>query len=248
MDILDRLLDLLSAPIDGYRWLVRQSLIWARDLFESYGYLVVFLGTSLENMLFLGLFIPGIFILLLAGISAENGLINLPLAFIIGVIGTSLGDTVSYFGGRFGWKRALEHTKNVPWMDTIHHALQRHPALFVLAYHFMGYTRLVGPLTAGALRLPFTRWWLLDFMGAVLWVGTYLSLGYLFGLLGFELDEAEDNVRRLEWLLVGLAVVGVVFWAVMRRRGQSNEPPAVLEALADEDPHERKTDGDLTRR
>src|SRR6266508_1944975 len=105
MDALDRLLDLLLLPIDLYRWLVRESLALARELFEDYGYLVGFLGTALENTLFLGLFIPGIFILILAGLSAENGLINLPLTFAIAVIGTSLGDTISYIGGRFGWKR-----------------------------------------------------------------------------------------------------------------------------------------------
>lgn len=251
MDILDRLFELLLAPVDGYRWLVRHSVIWARDLFEQYGYLVVFLGTCLENMLFLGLFIPGIFVLLLAGISAENGLISFPLAFVVGVAGTSLGDTVSYFGGRFGWKRALEHANRVPWMDTIRDAFVSHPVIVVLAYHFMGYTRLVGPLTAGALRLPFARWWLLDFVGANLWVGTYLSLGYLFGVLGFELDEAEDNVRRLEWLLIGLAVIGVVVWAVMRGRAGKGEPPAVLEALADHDgqnAHDREPDADVSRR
>jgi membrane protein DedA with SNARE-associated domain len=248
MDILDRLVDLLLAPIDGYRWLVRQSVIWARDLFEQYGYFVVFLGTCLENMLFLGLFIPGIFVLLLAGISAENGLISFPLAFVIGVIGTSLGDTVSYFGGRFGWKRALDHARKVPWMDTIRVALVRHPAIFVLGYHFMGYTRLVGPLTAGALRLPFARWWVLDFIGAVLWVGTYLSLGYLFGMLGFELDEAEDNVRRLEWLLIGVALVAIGFWVVMRRRSAKGEPPAVLEALAEQEAPDREPDADVSRR
>jgi membrane protein DedA with SNARE-associated domain len=246
MDVLDPLLDILRAPLDLYRWLVRESVGLARDLFKDYGYLVIFLGTSLENMLFLGLFIPGIFILLLAGISAENGLISFPVALVIGVIGTSLGDTVSYAAGRFGWKRALEHTRNVPWMDTIQGALKRHPALFVLAYHFMGYTRLVGPLTAGAFRLPFRRWWLLDFLGAVLWVTTYLSLGFLFGRLGFELDEAEDNVRRLEWLFVGLAVVAILMATVFRRRTRG-EPPAVLEALADGEPEpavggERRSD------
>jgi membrane protein DedA with SNARE-associated domain len=238
MDLLDRLLDLLTAPIDAYRWLVRQSVVWARDLFQEYGYLVVFLGTCLENTLFLGLFIPGIFVLLLAGISAENGLISFPLALVIGIAGTSLGDTLSYAGGRLGWRRALDHASKVPWMDAIRAALVRHPTIFVLAYHFMGYTRLVGPITAGALRLPFVRWWVLDFLGAVLWVTTYLSLGYLFGRLGFELDEAEDNVRRLEWLFVALALIGVAVWYFLHQRAERGKPPAILEALADEEPED----------
>jgi membrane protein DedA with SNARE-associated domain len=246
MDVLDPILDILRAPIEGYRWLVRESVGLARDLFQEYGYLVVFLGTCLENMIFLGLFIPGIFVLLLAGISAENGLISFPVALAIGIVGTSLGDTVSFFSGRFGWKRALEHTRNVPWMDTIQAALRRHPAWFILAYHFMGYTRLVGPILAGAFRLPPLRWWLLDLAGATLWVTTYLSLGYLFGRLGFELDEAEDNVRRLEWLFIGLAVVGLIFWTVLRRRSGRGEPPAVLDAMAEHErePAENRIPGD----
>ena len=248
MNILDLVLDMLRAPLEGYRWLVRESVVLARDLFRDYGYLVVFLGLCLENTLFLGLFIPGIFVILLAGISAQNGLISLPLVFAIGVVGTSLGDTASYLAGRFGWKRALEHTSRVPWMDTMRGALLRRPAIFVLAYHFMGYTRLVGPISAGALRLPFAHWWVLDFAGAVLWVSVYLALGYLFGTLGFTLDEAEDNVRKLEWLFFGLALVAVAVWLLMRRRGE-RRPPALLEALAEPDPDiEREADADLSPR
>jgi membrane protein DedA with SNARE-associated domain len=232
MDLLS-IVDTLRAPLDAYRWLVRESVTLARDLFEQYGYLVIFLGTSLENTLFLGLFIPGILIIILAGISAYQGLIAWPLAFLIGVIGTSLGDTVSYLAARYGWKRALHHTEKMLWMGTMRSALLRHTGVFVLAYHFMGYTRLVGPITAGALRIPFLRWWLLDFLGAVIWVAVYLAAGMLFGRLGFTLDSAEENIRKLEWLFAGLAVVGVAVALYARRRGEKR-PPVLAEALADE--------------
>jgi membrane-associated protein len=232
MDLLS-ILDTLRAPLDGYRWLVRESVTLARDLFEQYGYLVIFLGTSLENTLFLGLFIPGILIIILAGISAYQGLIEWPLAFVIGVAGTSIGDTVSYMAGRYGWKRALQQTEKMLWMGTMRSALLRHTGVFVLAYHFMGYTRLVGPITAGALRIPFARWWCFDFLGAVIWVGTYLAAGMFFGRLGFTLDSAEDNIRKLEWLFAGLAVVAVVVTLYARRRGKDH-PPALAEALAED--------------
>ena len=244
MDLL-AITDILRAPLDAYRWLVQQSVTLARDLFADYGYLVVFLGTCLENTLFLGVLIPGIFVILLAGVSAHQGLISFPLALVIGVLGTSLGDTVSYLAGRFGWKRALEHTENVPWMGTMRAALLRRTGIFVLAYHFMGYTRLVGPITAGALRIPFLRWWVLDFLGAVIWVTTYLSLGYLFGRLGFTLDSAEANVRKLEWLFIALAIIAIAAMIFLRRRGE-RRPPAVLEALADE--HDSEASADLPSR
>jgi membrane protein DedA with SNARE-associated domain len=226
------ILDILRAPLDGYHWLVEKSITLARDLFKEYGYLVVFLGTCLENTLFLGLFIPGIFVILLAGISAYEGLISFPIAMAVGVAGTSLGDTVSYFAGRYGWKRAIEHTERVPWMSTMRRILVHRTALFVLAYHFMGYTRLVGPITAGAMRVPFARWWIYDFLGAVLWVGVYMSLGMLLARLGFTLDESDSAVRRLEWLFIALAVVGVAVYLYTRNRAPKE--PAILEVLDDE--------------
>jgi membrane-associated protein len=231
MDFL-AIIDIIRAPLDGYRWLVREAVVLARELFSQYGYYVVFLGPCLENMLFLGLFIPGVFILLLGGISAYQGLISFPLALVLAIAGTVLGDTVSYAAGRFGWERALRHTQSMLWMDTIRAALLRRTALFVVCYHFMGYTRLIGPLTAGMMRLPFSRWWLLDVIGATLWVTTYMSIGYLFGRLGFTLDDAEENVRRLEWLIIGIALAGLGLLYLSRRRGEKG-PPKMLEALAE---------------
>src|SRR5579884_1164195 len=89
-----------------------------RTLFERWGYLVVFLGILMENTLFLGLFIPGVFVLLLAGIGAADGILDLRLAFLLAVAGTSLGDTISYLAGRFGWRRALRRAEQIPLMGS----------------------------------------------------------------------------------------------------------------------------------
>ena len=36
----------------------------------------------------------------------------------------------------------------------------------VVAYHFAGYSRLIGPAAAGFMRMPFRRWIVLDYIGA----------------------------------------------------------------------------------
>jgi membrane protein DedA with SNARE-associated domain len=47
-------------------------------LFESYGYWVVFLGTFLENTLFLGLLVPGVLVMLLAVSACTMGRYRCP--------------------------------------------------------------------------------------------------------------------------------------------------------------------------
>jgi membrane protein DedA with SNARE-associated domain len=231
MDVLS-LLDILRWPLDAYHELVALGIRLARDLFAQYGYIVLFLGVALENTLFLGAFIPGMFVLLLAGVSTYSGLVEFPPALVVAIVGTSLGDTLSYWLGRLGNRQALRQIEKSPWVSEIWRLLERRPVVFILCYHFLGYTRLVGPMSCGVMKIPFWRWWALDLLGASVWVTLFLSVGYALGAAGFSLDDAEDNVRRVELLLLGLAVVGVIFAVYMKRRSEQG-PPKILEVLAE---------------
>ena len=191
------------------------------DLFESYGYWVVFLGAFLENTLFLGLLVPGALVMLLAGLSAQQGLLSLPLALGLGIAGTAAGDTVSYVIGRLGWHRLLTRLggdRFSRWSEAIRRPIMRWSVLFVLFYHFAGYSRLVGPAASGALRIPARRWVPLDYAGASLWVTTYVMAGYALGHLGLTLDSSRGNFRIFEWLLFAAFVTWVIVLTTSARR------------------------------
>lgn len=233
-DILGALSGLLT-PLDRFnRWLLEQI----QALFEQFGYLVVFLGTCLENLLFLGLFVPGVVILILAGLAAAEGTIDVRLVILVGVIGTSLGDTGSYLAGRFGWQKALRRAEQMPLMGTVRSTFLRRTGLFVLSYHFLGYTRLLGPLTAGALRLPFRRWWLLDILGATLWATTYVMVGYVFGRLGFSFERAKEHVETLDRVLLVMGIIAVVAYLSLKPRFHHQPATAVGEATPNEESSE----------
>src|SRR3972149_4625399 len=104
-DVLEWLLELPQTVFHGYSWLIRSAADSVHSLYDDYGYWVVFLGTLLENKLFLGLVLPGVIVVILAGLSAEDGSISVPLAVALGIAGTVTGDTISYCLGRFGWRR-----------------------------------------------------------------------------------------------------------------------------------------------
>ncbi len=213
------------------------------SLFESYGYWVVFLGAFLENTLFLGLLVPGVLVMLLAGLAAQDGVLSLPLVVGLGIVGTAAGDTVSYAVGRLGWHRLLTRLSNdrfSRWSERLRRPIMRWSALFVLFYHFAGYSRLVGPAASGALRMPVRRWAALDYAGASIWVTTYVMAGYALGHLGLTLDSTQGNFRIFEWLLFAAFVTWVIILAgstrhLLRQR-RTAPKKEVAAALREETP------------
>jgi undecaprenyl-diphosphatase len=225
-DLLEWLSGLL-APLDRLNLFLLETI---ETLFERWGYLVIFLGTCLENMLFLGLIVPGVVVLLLAGWLASDGLIDVRVAVVVAVIGTSLGDTVSYAAGRFGWRKAMARAEQMPLMGTVRSTFMRRTGLFVLSYHFLGYTRMLGPLTAGALRIPFRRWWILDALGAAVWATTYVMAGYAVGRLGVSFETAKANVEKLDRVLLAVGIVAVLAFFIYRSRSQRDAGAAAPDA------------------
>ena len=237
LDVLRWIVGLPEAIFHGYSWLLRWVAGSVHSLFESYGYWVIFLGTLTENTLFLGVIVPGLIVVVLGGLAAYEGSISLPLAVALGIAGTVIGDTVSYFMGRFGWSRVSQSTSIREFADRVREPLLRRGALFVLLYHFAGYTRVVGPASAGLLQMPYRRWAPFDYAGAVLWVTSFMAAGYVLGALGVSLDADNDQYfRYFEWGLLVIIMVWVYFMLHVGR--QTFLGPRREDSGADEDEDE----------
>jgi membrane protein DedA with SNARE-associated domain len=214
LSLADSLVDLVRAivelPVTIFQ-AYSSALRWAADsvhsLFDKYGYWVIFLGTLVENTLLLGLIVPGLIVVVLAGIAAQDGAMSFPLATALGILGTVIGDTISYFMGRFGWARFGHMGSLREFSERVREPILRKGAMFVLLYHFAGYTRVVGPAGAGLLRMPYRRWAPADYTGAALWVTTYMCIGYALGLAGLTLDSTDRWFRVLEWALLAVFMV-----------------------------------------
>jgi membrane protein DedA with SNARE-associated domain len=204
----------------GFGWLTEQALKITKELFESYGYLTVFLAPLLENTIFLGALIPGTLVILLAGLAAHDGLIDFWRALPLGIAGAWIGDTISYGIGRFGSKRLGPEARLVRWSERMRGPLLENSAWLVLLYHFAGYSRLIGPAASGFLRMPLRRWMLLDYLGAAVWVVAYMTGGYVLGIFSLSLDATDSNVRAFEVILFVFAVIAVIVVVSRTRAGR----------------------------
>jgi len=179
----------------------------ALDLFiRMYGYPALFGGMVLEQFVPP---MPGEPLLLGAGALAGNGRLSLSLAAALALAGTVVGDLVWYEIGRIGGQRVLK------WMcrlaiepDTCvrngAETLTSHGASALLIAKFVPGLNSIGQPLAGALGMPRRRFMMFDALGAVLWVGLYVGLGFAFH---DQLAEAVLLADRLGgWALVIVAV------------------------------------------
>jgi len=236
INIIEWVVALPGGIFHGYGSLLRWAADTVQSLFEDYGYWVVFFGTLFENTLLLGLIVPGALVVLLAGLAAHDGTLSWPEAIALGIAGTVIGDTISYFLGRYGWSRFGQTQLLRELYEKAREPLLRRGAAFVLLYHFAGYTRVIGPTAAGLLRMPFRKWAPVDYGGAVLWIFCYFGIGYGLGVAGLTLDSTDRYFRYVEWAL--LIAVGTWVYFMMKRHQEEIMERLGLREEAEDRPDE----------
>ncbi len=220
----------LNNDLNVFQRLSAWILARLQSLFKDYGYYVVFFGVLAENSMMLGLLVPGTIVLILAGLSAQNGSINLPLVIALGVVAAVIGDTVSYQIGRLGWTRMFDRFGLSEMIEKVRGPMESNRRWIILAYHFAGYSRAVGPIAAGIFRIPFRKWAPFDYSGATVWVLLYVMIGVVLGLAGVKFNDTERMARLLEIFFTGLLVVALVaaVWRSLRRQAAADRAPGAI--------------------
>ncbi|MEI6665392.1 MAG: DedA family protein [Chloroflexota bacterium] len=214
-------------------WVTDQVFLVLNSLFLSYGVPIVFLAALSEATVGLGLIVPGIIMIFLAGAYAHEQQSGLAMLFFVASLGTVLGDTLSYGLGRWGGKR-LRGTRLGPALRMGEALVSGHARWLIPFYHLNSVSRTLGPFGAGALQMPLRLWIPLDYLGAIIANVVYMGAGVIFGR---ALLNPNGTLNEHPALRVGFIVAGVV-WVVLVRReylktkaAQSEEPQTVADEV-----------------
>jgi undecaprenyl-diphosphatase len=190
---------------------VQHLIELVRPYFESWGYLIVFGTTLLENSAFLALVVPGDAVLLLAGFYAQRGALSLPGVMAVAFAGAVTGDTIAYVVGRFAGRRIIDRWGGKRFLP--HSRLERFDRYFaeyglwaVALGRVTPVVRAFNTFAAGMTRMPFLRFLAAIVMVVAVWSTVVPSAGYLFS---GSLDVAR---KYLGW---GGAVVLAAFIVVL---------------------------------
>jgi len=160
-------------------------------LLATYGYLGIFIGTLLE----------GEATVILAGIAAQQGFLELRSIVVVALFGTILGDQIFYYLARwkgYAWAcRSKCFRKNYPKASEL---LHRHATWLILCSRFLYGLRAVIPASCGVLRIPAWRYSLLNLISALLWTPLMGYLGYSFG---HSIQTFLKEWQSLELVFIG---------------------------------------------
>jgi membrane protein DedA with SNARE-associated domain len=190
--------------------LFQQALDWV-VAHPTWANLVLFLAALVESLAIVGVLLPGVLIMLVAGALIGAGAMDLWLAWAAATLGGIVGDGLSYILGRF-----LKGRVRMLWPFSRHPSTLERGERFVARYgiksvvlgRFVGPIRAVVPLVVGMMGMPWPRFFVANGLSAVVWAPAYLLPGIVFGA---SLTLAAEAASRLVILLL---LVVVMLWLV----------------------------------
>jgi membrane protein DedA with SNARE-associated domain/membrane-associated phospholipid phosphatase len=208
---------------------LEETLIRVGETLGNWTYLLVGAFAFLETGAFVGLIAPGETAMLLGGLVAGQGQID--LFTLIGIVWACAvaGDLTSFFLGRRLGRPFLE--RHGPRFHITHDRLEhveaffdRHGGKAILLGRFVGLVRAIAPFLAGSSGMRLRRFLPYDVIGAGLWGTSLVLLGYVFWQsFSTLLDYAKKGALALGAVIV--IVVGLV-WLVRWVRQAENRARA----------------------
>jgi membrane protein DedA with SNARE-associated domain len=194
---------------------------WLLHWIKTYSYLGVFASLMLGMF---GLPVPDETILAFTGFLISTHHLKPAPAVLFAYLGSICGITVNYLAGRFiGFP--LLHRYGVylrlrpEKLDQARRWFERHGRWTLSICYLLPGLRHLIPFIAGASRLEYPVFAPFAYTGGLLFVGTFISLGYL---VGEEWHRIVPRVRAFlgDLVFLGAALAGAVYlvWRLRHRR------------------------------
>ncbi|MCX6799712.1 MAG: bifunctional DedA family/phosphatase PAP2 family protein [Candidatus Falkowbacteria bacterium] len=200
--------------------IIDQILNIHSDVLTYWGYAIIFLFALLETFPMVGLFIPGMLIIMLGGFLAKMGTLSLVNVIVVALIGAITGNVVGYFlGKKVGYSFIIKYGRY--FFIKEHHfektkqLLHKHAGKAILFGNFNALTRSVIPFIAGATDIAFFKFFLFNLIGGAGLVLALTSIGYVFGQ-SYEIISVYIGKFIFVGLVVGILII--LFYRFINKR------------------------------
>ncbi|MCS0788113.1 DedA family protein [Cytobacillus firmus] len=191
------------------------------EIIENNGYLGLFLW------LWVGVFIfpvPNELIVMTVGLSSSLKTLHPVLAFIVIYLGILAALSTCYTIGRLIGRPLLKYfqkSKRISkTIDASLKLMEKYHAFSLSFSYFVPGIRNFLPFLYGFSKLPFKKFALFAYSGALLWLSVTFTIGYVFG---DHIDAIIKHEKELLLSLTGLTLLFLIFRFTRRKRGKEKE-------------------------
>jgi membrane protein DedA with SNARE-associated domain len=170
-----------------------------------------------EAAILIGFVFPGETAVIVGGVAASRGHINIVTLIVVVVACAISGDSVGYLVGREWGQRLLDirllrHRQHI--LQVALRQLNRRGAVAVIVGRFTAFLRAVIPGLAGMSAMPYRIFLPANAAGGILWGTAYCLLGYFVGHAYTKVEHVSGVASDV---LLGVIVVVIVILFLRRR-------------------------------
>jgi membrane-associated protein len=182
-----------------------------------------------ETGLLVGVFLPGDSLLVTAGLIAARGYLNVyhlfPALTLAAICGNSLGYLIGRTTGPRVFRREDSPLFNKKHAIRAHDFYEKYGCKTVVIAQFMPIIRTFSPVIAGVAGMGLRDFLTYNVLGAFLWVGSMLGIGYF---LGSYIPGIDQHVEIVVVIVVLISLLpGLIGGYRTRRARRFSTTPAV---------------------
>ncbi|MUK87477.1 DedA family protein [Ornithinibacillus sp. L9] len=184
------------------------------DLIAQYGYIAIFVLLTLGIV---GLPVPDEVLLTYLGYVISLGNMNFLFTYTSALLGAICGITISYFLGiklgepfirKFG-KRLFISERMI---QRTNHLFNRFGSFVLVICYFIPGVRHVAAYLGGISKFPFKRFAMFAYIGAIIWVSTFIVLG---NQLGNNWDQLFVMLHHYIWIILPTLMIIILLLGII---------------------------------
>jgi membrane-associated protein len=188
-------------------WEHLQNLTDAQSIISKGGFFFLLVVVFAETGLFFGFFLPGDYLLFMAGLLCSSGIFDIQISTLVlslivaGILGNYTGYWFGYRTGPvlFAKNDSLLFKKRYVIMAEQFYV--KYGGMALILGRFFPIIRTFAPIFAGVVKVDFKKFTLYNIVGSVAWVVTLSLSGYF---LGRKFPELKNY---LQYIVLGFFVV-----------------------------------------
>jgi membrane-associated protein len=197
----------------------------SEEIISKGGLIAIALIVFAETGLFFCFFLPGDYLLFLAGLYCTSILkVHIVTLFAVICSAAILGNFTAYFFGRIVGEKLYNREDSFffkrRYMNTTKEFFARYGGKSLIIGRFLPIIRTFAPILAGTAQMELKEFAIYNLIGGVLWTFTLVLGGYF---LGYEFPTLKDHVEYVIFFFVGLTSITVIRAYLKIRKEQIEE-------------------------